>query len=332
MIVTRSPLRISLLGGGTDIPEFFMQESTCIFGGSINQYVYVVSNNLSKFSTEKYRFTYRITESVLNSNDFQHPVVRSALARFSQVTSINLTTFSDVPGRTGLGSSSAFTVALLGNLHELIGSEKLTPKELALEAVDLERRQLKEAGGIQDQFHSSVGGLRFYDFFKNDVKISKNFYNSKFFEQMNKSMVIVRVGKFRNSKQIHFSGVKKNINEKILGEINSISKFFRQNFNPDENNIDLISECINESWNLKKALGQKVTSDEIDNIIDIGLAHGAKAAKLCGAGESGFVLFVAPPETLGSLLHKFGDEKCQKVEFIKTGFETINNSDRWQWV
>ena len=155
MIITRSPLRISLLGGGTDIPDFYNRETATIFGGAINQHVYVASNNLSKFSTEKFRFTYRITESVLDSNEFQHPVVRSALSKFSDLNSINLTTFSDIPGGTGLGSSSAFTVALLGNLHAL-SNKNLSSKELALEAVNIERIELNEAGGIQDQLHSAV--------------------------------------------------------------------------------------------------------------------------------------------------------------------------------
>ena len=322
MIITRSPLRISLLGGGTDISEFYKRDEAIIFGGSINQHVYVVSNNLSKFSSEKFRFTYRKTESVLDPGQFQHPVVRSVLSKYKEIQSINLTTFSDIPGGTGLGSSSAFTVALLGNLHSLTNKIS-TSIELAQEAIYIERHELNEAGGIQDQIHSAVGGLRIYKLFKDKIQIGDNLYNSQLTKKLNQSMILVRVGQFRDSKQVHFSKNDKGINFEILRKINDITKHFQIKFWKNESTIQLLTECINESWNLKKKLDPKVSNSEVDDIINLGFKNGAQAAKLCGAGESGFILFIAPPWALIGLTNVFREDKCQKVEFIEHGFENL---------
>lgn len=326
MIITKSPLRVSLLGGGADIPEFYEKEPAVIFGGGINQHVYVISNQLSKFSKEKFRFTYRITESVLSPNDFEHPVLKTALMQFTDIRSINLTTFSDIPGRTGLGSSSAFTVALLGNLHALTQS-RVTNKDLALEAINIERVNLKEAGGVQDQLHTAIGGLRFYEISESGISISDNFCDSEFYKAINQSMLLVRVGEFRNSHVVHFSQKSNKPDHKILKKIRDIAKYFQTNFRKDELSLDLLAECMNETWKLKKSIDSRITNDQINEVIDIGLKKGAQAAKLCGAGESGFVLFIAPPEVLIRLIEVFSEEKCQKVEFTCRGFEEFRYSE-----
>lgn len=318
MIITRSPLRISFLGGGTDISAFYKQEKSIIFGGAINQFVYVTSNRLSKFSEEKFRFTYRKTESVLQASDFQHPVVRCALAKFTDVQSINLATFSDIPGGTGLGSSSAFTVALLGNLRALTNNN-ISSKELALEAISIERTELKEFGGIQDQLHTAMGGLRFYELLGEEIHLSESFNDSEFFRLVNQSMLLVRVGQFRSSEQVHFS--RGNIDFEILRKINNISRYFQRNFRENEASLDLLAECMNESWELKKRINSRITTNEIDEVINLGLKTGAQAAKLCGAGKSGFVLFIASPKVISELIKVFTENRCQKVEFIEKGFQ-----------
>jgi D-glycero-alpha-D-manno-heptose-7-phosphate kinase len=204
MILTRTPLRIGLLGGGTDIPDFYSSQKCLFFGGSINKYVYVISNKLSKFSQEKYRFTYRNTESVDEIEHFKHPVTREALKMYQQIDSINLATMSDIPGGTGLGSSSAFTVGLIKNLDSVVNIEK-DPMDLAREAIFIERNVLRESGGVQDQIYSSVGGLRFYSLYKDKMSFGEDFSESVFGKVISSSLCLIRVGGFRESQSVHFS-------------------------------------------------------------------------------------------------------------------------------
>jgi D-glycero-alpha-D-manno-heptose-7-phosphate kinase len=322
MIITRAPLRISLLGGGTDLTQFYKKQPSYIFGGSIDKYVYVISNNLSKFSTERFRFTYRVTESVKNYKDFQHPVVRECFELFPKIKSLNLTTFSDIPGGTGLGSSSSFTVALLGNLMERSNS-RISPRILSAQAIHLERNVLNESGGVQDQLHASYGGLRFYKLSSIGLNQGKNLSDSTIFHELNKSILLVRVGGFRKSKEMH--GIEKLNRNQILylEKIQQIASYFKKKFDSQDSNFSLLTECINESWELKKRMSDHISNDEVEEVINKGMRYGASAAKLCGAGTSGFVLFLANQTHLKKIESKFKADKIEYVKFINSGFETM---------
>jgi len=319
MILTRTPLRIGLLGGGTDIPEFYSNQKCLIFGGSINKYVYVISNKLSKFSQEKYRFTYRNTESVDAVEHFKHPVTREALKMYQQIDSINLATMSDIPGGTGLGSSSAFTVGLIKNLDSIINIQK-EPMELAREAISLERNILRESGGVQDQIYSAVGGLRFFNLYKNEMSFGKDFSDSIFGKVVSSSLCLIRVGGFRESQSVHFS--RKRIsesNQKTLKELSDISFQFQKDFDPESNDILKLAECINESWKFKKSLDPQSSSPEVDLVIETGLKEGAIGAKLCGAGNSGFVLFICDSRIKEKLKNFFGEALYEDISFTNAG-------------
>ncbi len=319
MIITKTPLRIGLLGGGTDLPKFYCSKDSTIFGGSINKYVYVISNNLSKFSNEKYRFTYRQTESVQQVEEFKHPVTREVLKMYGQIKSINLATMSDLPGNTGLGSSSAFTVGLIKNL-DLIAKKESSPLELAEKAIHIERSVLKEFGGVQDQIYSSLGGLRFYTLGKNKIIYSEDYSQSIFGKSLSSSICLIRVGGFRDSQKVHFSReeiTELNINK--LRKMSDLTLEFQKNFDPNSDDISNLAELINESWNYKKSLNPQSSSDSINSVIKSGLKLGATAAKLCGAGNSGFILFLCNPEIKMKLSNYFGENLYEEVQFTSLG-------------
>jgi D-glycero-alpha-D-manno-heptose-7-phosphate kinase len=319
MILTKTPLRIGLLGGGTDVPEFYSNQKTIVFGGSINKYVYVVSNKLSKFSQEKFRFTYRNTESVNEIEEFKHPVTRETLRMYQQIRSLNLATMSDIPGGTGLGSSSAFTVGLIKNLDSVINIDK-DPLELAQQAIFLERNVLRETGGIQDQIYSSIGGLRFYSLDKDEISFSEDFSNSTFGKKLSSSLCLIRVGGFRNSHRIHFSRISiSESNQHTLKKMSAITFQFKRDFDPNSNDVTTIAEYINESWKLKKSLDAQSSSSEVDSVINSGLKVGAIGAKLCGAGHSGFVLFICDSEVKEKLRGLFGDALYEDISFTGSG-------------
>ncbi len=328
MIITRAPLRVSFLGGGTDKREFFEENRSVVFGASINQFVYVVSNNLSKFSDERFRFTYRISESVSQVEEIQHPVVRAALQNFRQIQSMNLSTFADIPGNTGLGSSSAFTVALLGNLREALNLP-ISRLDLAFEAIELERDKLVEAGGVQDQLHAAVGGLRFYELSSTAIKYSENFAMSTFGKTLNDSIFLVRVGGVRESKKFHATEYARGSKQaRNLVRLKKMAVDFYENFQPESDNLSRFCYYVNESWNLKKLIDESVTNSNVERVIHRGVKAGAVAAKLCGAGHSGFVLFICPKGLRSRVMSEFSEQEVQIVELTESGFKRIGIEDR----
>jgi D-glycero-alpha-D-manno-heptose-7-phosphate kinase len=260
----------------------------------------VISNELSKFSKEKYRFTYRVTESVENVKKFNHPVVREALKIFNEVKSINISTMADLPGKTGLGSSSAFSVALIQNLSMML-QKKYSPIQIAQIAIKIERKIIKEPGGIQDQLHSSIGGLRFYTIMRNEINFGDDFSTTNFGRKLNKSNRMTK-------KQYDY-----------LTEINNISNNFKNEFSPDSSSLNLLIDSVNESWDIKSKIDVTSSSKEIERLTRLGFENGALAAKLCGAGKSGFVLFICDPASRLDLIKLFGKDKCETFEFTKSG-------------
>jgi D-glycero-alpha-D-manno-heptose-7-phosphate kinase len=323
MIISKTPLRVSLLGGSTDVKDFYTKQTSHIFGGSIDKYVYVISNQLSKFSNEKFRFTYRITESVTEAKNFNHPVVREVLKIYKEIKYINISTMADLPGSTGLGSSSAFTVALIQNLT-IMQQKHYSPLQIAKLAIKVEREIIKEPGGIQDQLHSSIGGLRYYKIKENKIDYGSDFSETNFGKKLNNSLVLVRVGDFRPSKSAHFLRNKMSkVQLDYLSELNKISFNFKNKLKPKSNSLNLLIDSVNESWDIKKKIDSNSTNKEIENLCKLGFDNGVLAAKLCGAGKSGFVLFICDPLSRPNLVKILGHEKCELFEFTKNGSESI---------
>ena len=176
MIVSSAPLRVSFAGGGSDYKSYYEKHGGSVFGSAIDKRVYIFINNLSHISDENIRFTYRYTESVQKIQEIKHPVVREALKYFDVSGRINIATMADLPGKSGLGSSSAFTVALVGGLSRFINRD-LSQSEIVNISYMIEREVLKEPGGIQDHLHAVYGGMRLYKLSENGVIVSDSFLN-----------------------------------------------------------------------------------------------------------------------------------------------------------
>ena len=173
VLIARAPLRLGLVGGGSDLPAFFASNPRggAVLGMALANFVYVTLLPLAKIARERFRFTYRDTESVQSVSQIQHPVLRAVLMEMPEADLLNVGTMADLPGETGLGSSSAFTVALLHSLLAANG-RGVTPSHLAREAIRIERDVLGEAGGWQDQLQAAFGGLRLYEFDSSGFQVS----------------------------------------------------------------------------------------------------------------------------------------------------------------
>jgi len=328
VIISRAPLRVSFLGGITDYPEYFNQENRfgCVIGATINKWVNVIVLPQPEFESVKFRFTYRITEAVDNHQDIVHPVVRSVLGMKRWKTPLNIATMAQLPGRSGLGSSSSFTVAMLAALRQIESPTQISDSDrdiFAREAVRIEREIIGEVGGFQDQYHAAIGGFRLYKFEKDRV-LHSLIGTEHLREYFSKSLVLIATGGGRDSK--FYAGITQNrIREstriKLLDSLAALTLHVSMELETAEANpvsLKLLGDAMNEAWKIKIDLSGH-ESTVIDELIDYGLSKGAMGAKLCGAGGSGFAAFLVDPRKKSDFIRNFPIESVIDVEMTPTG-------------
>ena len=295
MIITRTPFRISLFGGGTDLPSFYEQNLTggCVLSMSINKYMYIV---LHPTFDKKTIIKYNKTEIVDKVEDIQHPIAREALLTHG-ISGIEVTSMADVLSGTGLSTSSAYTVGLLNALYHYQGI-KLSQEALATEACEIEIERLKEPIGKQDQYGTAIGGLKlihFDQFGKVEVEPIK-LYNLQ--QSFLRNLILFYTGITHSARDILTEQNQNTLNsdEKfdILCSMNALT--YDAYFALMETQFDRVGQLLNTTWQLKKQLASKITNPLIDKYYQIGLDNGALGGKLLGAGGGGFLLFYCPPE------------------------------------
>lgn len=331
MISTKTPLRISFIGGGTDYPSFFNQTEGHVVGCTVDLNVYVNILELPRFAREKFRFTYRKTESVDDINDMEHPVTRELLKYLNWTTPLNIATMADVPGSSGLGSSSAFSVGLALAL-KTFKREIASPLYLAKTAIMIEREILAEPGGVQDQYQSSFGGFRSYSFGMNGVEVSDSYLDQDRLNELSKFFTLLAVGDARHSSNLAAETSQVSSDERFMEllAMRNLSRELAANLTTNLSNEAIASELfsvIEEGWAIKKRFSPLIAPPTVTNAIAQGKEVGATAAKLCGAGNSGFILFGHPPERQRALIAHFPDKFAFPVRFVENGGQVILRSN-----
>ena len=273
MFISKTPLRITFVGGGSDIKEYYSHYGRgSVLSAAINKYIYVVVNK--KFDSN-IRVSYSKTEIVDSVEKIEHPSVREALKMLGIEGGIEILSISDIPsGGTGLGSSSTFIVGLLNALHAWNG-EYVSPKELAEEAVKIERDILHEPGGKQDQYMAAYGGIQKMNFYSDErVEVDPVIMDSRRMKEFEDSLILLYTGIQRSSGTIHQSQkemVQKNITN-YEGMVRKADEAFISLNNGDYKSVGRI---IHENWLLKKALANGVSNDKIDNWYNAAIEAGA---------------------------------------------------------
>jgi D-glycero-alpha-D-manno-heptose-7-phosphate kinase len=323
MWISKTPLRVSFFGGGTDYPSYFSSRKGAVLGSTINKYIYIFAIPLVPFADQKFRVTYRSVESAMSIDEIRHPVIKSCLRYFNYDEPLNLATFSDLPGGTGLGSSSAFTVGFVNLLHMLRG-QTLTRYELARQAIFVEQELLHENVGVQDQIHASFGGLSRYEFYGKDFSIHPVRITTERLEILNKHLLLVYTGKLRHASSVLTEQEKRTqsgINEdqlSVMYEMVAEGVRILEAAN-DDNFIASFGALLNEAWHAKKNLSSLISNSTIDIIYKEGLNLGALGGKVCGAGSGGFMLFLAPPATHHLFQAHFGHGNVCSVRLETRG-------------
>ncbi len=333
MIVSKTPLRVSFIGGGSDYEKYFSKSVGCVLGTTINQYVYVSLMPLPVFADENFRFTYRVTESVKLVDQFKHPVVRTVLSESKNLSPLNIATMANLPGRSGLGSSSSFTVGLINALKNF-ENRNVTRKTLAEMAIQVERIKLEEEGGYQDQYHAAFGGLRGYIFKPGGIVDTEGVVaDIEFINLLSSCLILVPASGLRDS-----SGFARKM-EKSISEPEKFSALERMaelaldtrtylldsKVSP-EDKLDRLIEAVNEGWRLKKEVsGIYASKDEIENMIKRFIEMGARSARLCGAGGSGFILVISDVGKRSYLLKALENFNAFPVEIELNGSKIVLN-------
>lgn len=293
MIIIQTPLRVSLLGGGTDLPSYFMEEGgTNVLSSAIDKYIFVT---IKKRFDAKIRVGWTRTEIVDTVDEVQHELIREAMRLTGIQKSVEITTMGDIPAGVGLGSSSAVTVGALHAMYTHLG-ESVTTDQLAKEACEIEINRLKKPIGLQDQYICALGGFRFLEFHPDGSVVSERIaLEPRLAYRLNDSLLLFYTGITRNADTI-LDEQKANINHslKLLHQIKHMACLAREELLAG--NLDIIGELLHESWMLKKQLASKVSNPTIDAMYDAALKAGAIGGKITGAGGGGFFLLYCPYE------------------------------------
>jgi D-glycero-alpha-D-manno-heptose-7-phosphate kinase len=323
MIIARAPVRVSFLGGGSDFPDHFRQHGGAVLATAINRYAYVtVQPFLQEYFDHKIRLAYRRNESVNTPDEIEHPAIRAAYKKLGIESGVEMHIMADMPARTGLGSSSSFVVAMLQALHAFHGRFR-TARDLANEAIDIERNILAEAGGWQDQIIAASGGFSLVRFNRaGSYDVTQIPLPLERVQQLEEHMLLVYTQIQRDS----FSVLgKKNgdqtLKEKCLCRMSELAELGVEYLSSDKP-VARFGELLHEGWELKKKAGS-VSLPQIDEWYEAGLRAGATGGKILGAGQGGFLLFIAEPRFHDAIRQACGRQPVVRVRVNAPGSQVI---------
>ena len=330
--LSKTPLRVSLFGGGTDYPAYFQRRPGAVLGFAIDKYIYVSILRLGAYVDYRYRLSYSKVEHVDRVEDIEHPVVREALKYFGWDEPADFSFQSDLPAFAGLGSSSAFTIGLIRALSHMMNVPH-TRMELARQAMFIEQMLLKEGVGVQDQMHAAFGGIHRFDFYGDDYRVTPVAINDEALSNLTDSMVLVFTGIKRRAAQVVAEQVQNTSEKKLDGDLGQMralvdkAQAILENRNHTDDLPIRLGEMLDESWNIKKRLGSGVSSGQIDELYELCRHHGAVGGKLCGAGGGGFLLMVVPQEKSAAFREAIGPRRCVSFRIDRHGSRVL--SDRY---
>lgn len=294
MIISRTPLRMSFVGGGSDMPQFYREHGGAVLSTAIDKYIFVTANQ--KFD-KGIRLSYSETETVEAVDNIKHSLARHALQFLGVSSGIELTTVADIPSKgTGLGSSSAFAVGLLNVLYAF-QRRFSSAEKLAEEACHIEIDRMGEPIGKQDQYAAAYGGFQFYEFNSDEtVTVSPLIMPRQSKLDLQRRTLMFYTGKTRSASSILADQARElSCNgEKVHSMKRMVQLAHELRDALQAGQIDAMGEMLHENWNLKRSLARNVSNGDIDAAYDAAIAAGAQGGKVLGAGGGGFLIFYAP--------------------------------------
>ncbi|HEY0863405.1 MAG TPA: galactokinase [Lacunisphaera sp.] len=314
MIITRSPLRISLGGGGTDLPSYYREHGGFLVAGALDKYVYLT---LHRTFVPELIVKYSKLERVASAAQLEHPIIREAFALLGMNgASLEVTSMADIPGGTGLGSSGSFTTALLKLLHTA-NKHHIAPAELAEQACHIEIDKLGEPIGKQDQYIAAVGGITAFTFHQDGrVEYRPAKVSEETLFNLEDNLLLFFTGYSRSASAIlkDQNDKSKQNNQAMLDNLHFTKDLGYQSLAALEaSNLEEFARLMDVHWQRKKARSSGMSNDRINEWYDHAMAHGALGGKLIGAGGGGFLMFYATDKT--KLRHAMREKGLQEVRF-----------------
>tara|TARA_B100001287_G_scaffold269234_1_gene266467 strand:- start:8065 stop:9051 length:987 start_codon:yes stop_codon:yes gene_type:complete len=325
MIICRTPFRVSFFGGGTDMPKWFNNNNGQVINASINKYGYIYFTNKDDVYDYKFKIRYYLNEEAKNIESIKHPVVKCCLKYYGLSNkTLHITYDSDLPARSGLGSSSSFTAGLINTIN-FYKNKRISKKNLAKQTIFMEQVLLKETVGLQDQIATSYGGLNHIEFKKNNFFVKKISLENKKIKQLNESILLCYTGQYRfayNIEKVKNSRIYKN--KKIYEEIDLITnEALKLLYSKNNDWLKQFGNLLNDYWQLKKSLDKNVSNKLVDNLYSSFINEGIYGAKLMGAGNGGFILIIANKNVQKKIIKKFCKLKFVKIMIENSGSKII---------
>jgi D-glycero-alpha-D-manno-heptose-7-phosphate kinase len=296
MIVSRTPLRVSFIGGGTDLPDYYEEHGGAVVSTSIDKWIHVI---VAPRFEGNVRVSYSKTEIVNSAADVEHDLVREAMHLVGVPRGIEIITLADVPSHgTGLGSSSTVTVGLLNALYAFQGMYK-APLQLAAEAAQIEIEALSKPIGLQDQYAAALGGFNFIEFLPRGggVRVEPIIAAPDTFKALHRSLLLFYTGHQRSADDVlgeQRSAIRQGLSTETLGKLAALAYELRDRLGAGD--VKGLGPMLHQSWELKRALAGGVSNQNIDEMYAHARNAGATGGKILGAGAGGFLLLFAPPE------------------------------------
>lgn len=324
MIITRTPLRISFFGGGTDYPVWYREFGGAVLSTTIDKSCYITCRRLPPFFEYHSRISYSRVENVNHNDAIEHPSVRGCLQYMGIEDGVEIHHVADLPARTGLGTSSAFTVGLLLGLYGL--KDQMRSKQaLASDAIYVEQQVLKEAVGSQDQISAAYGGFNRINFnVDGSFEVRQIIASPDRLEQLERRCILFFTGFSRTAsdiakEQIRVTHQRRQELEAMFQMVDQAEAIITHPSCP----LDELGYLLHESWKLKRSLTGNITNSTLDEIYEAGRSAGALGGKLLGAGGGGFMLFFAPPETRQVLRSRLRHLLCVPFRFSSRGSHVV---------
>lgn len=323
MIITQTPFRMSFFGGGTDFPGFFNEHGGAVLSTTFDKYCYVNVRHLPRFFEYSTHLTYSREEKVSSLEQIQHPAIRNAM-QWLDMHELRLVYDSDLPARTGLGTSSSFAVGMLEAFYALKG-QYADKRKLADDAIHLERVLCAEAGGIQDQIAASFGGLNRIDFSADGYSVKPVIISPERKSLLNDNLMLFFTGFSRFS-----SDIQKDTEKSMKDKTSQLLEMYKlvdeaekilTNKNAD---LDEFGRLLDYTWNLKRGISSGISTGSIDEQYDKAKKAGAIGGKLLGAGGGGFLLFYVPKEKQESVKEALKGQMYVPFKFENEGTKVIH--------
>lgn len=322
MIITKTPFRISFFGGGTDYPAWYREHGGSVLATSIDKYCYITLRRLPPFFEHRHRIVYSNIENVKEIDEIKHPAVRNVLQWMGVDEGLEIHHDGDLPARSGLGSSSSFTVGLIHAIKALRG-QYASKRELAQDAIYVEQEVIKENVGSQDQASAAYGGFNRIDFLPSgDIAVSPVIISKERLSALESHLMLFFTGFTRIASEVAKAQIENLASRKT--ELHRMQAMVDEGLSVlggPNTSLDDFGKLLNQAWLYKRSLSDKVSNSAIDELYSAGISAGAFGGKILGAGGGGFLLMFAKPEDQPKVR-----EALKKLIYVPIKFESGGSS------